>query len=260
MPQPPQPFKPSKSMLEPEYEPLFNGWKQKPSPESAGALLRALRPTIDTGLAIHAGGDRSSTAVGHARRIALNALGSYDPSRAKLSTHVISNMQSMRRYERQRQQVLRVPEQVSLARHQLLRASADLEDIYGREPTDEELSDHTGVSSRRLQKIRAAVLPASEGMFADNSGSDEESAYDPATYQPGGGTKQLQRAMHQTVYADLNPVNQKIFEWTLGWNGHPKLENREIAKRLNLSPGAISQRKSTIQQLLTEAAQLRTFS
>lgn len=254
------PTSPPKSMLEPEYEPLFNAWKQTPSPASTGALLRALRPTIDTGLAMHAGNDRSPTAVGHARRIALGALSSYDPSRAKLSTHVISNLQSMRRYERQRQQVLRVPEQVSLSRQHLMRASADLEDTYGREPTDEELSDYTGIAPRRLQKIRAAVLPASEGMFADNSGDEESSSYDPATYQPGASGRRMQHAMHQVVYADLNPINQKIFEWTLGWNGQPRLENREIARRLNLSPGAISQRKAKIQELLTEAAQLQAFS
>jgi DNA-binding NarL/FixJ family response regulator len=39
-------------------------------------------------------------------------------------------------------------------------------------------------------------------------------------------------------------------EHTLGMNNKKVLSNQEIARKLGLSPGAISQRKARIQQLL----------
>lgn len=248
------PFSGSENRLEEDFAPEYTAWSAAPTPETTGALLRKLHPTIQKGISMNAGGDSSPNTLGQARRLTLSAIRTYDPSKAKLSTHVINNLQGLRRYTRQRQQVLRVPEQVSLSRAHLLRTTADLEERLGREPTDEELGDYTGWSPKRLEKIRAAVMPASEGLF-QGSGGEDEAAYDPATYQPGV-EDQRHRMVLGTVYAGLNPVNRKIFEWTLGWNGNPTLQNQEIAKRLSLSPGAISQRKTAIQAMLQEAAQL----
>ena len=249
------PFSGSSNQLEDDFADDFGAWQAEKTPVTTGALLRRLEPTIRKGISINAGGDSSPTTLGHARKLTLSAIRTYDPTKAKLSTHVINNLQGLRRFNRQRQQVLRVPEQVSLSRTHLGRMSSELEDQLGREPTDDELGDYTGWSPRKLERVRAAVLPASEGMFAGSGGSDEESAYEPATYQPGAENSG-NRMLLGAIYADLNPVNKKIFEWTLGWNGNDVLQNQEIAKRLNLSPGAISQRKAIIQQQLLEASQL----
>jgi hypothetical protein len=63
----------------------------------------------------------------------------------------------------------------------------------------------------------------------------------------------------ELIYDDLSQLDQKILEWTLGFNGKPVLSNQEIARRLGRSPGAISQRKLAIQQLLNQEQELSPF-
>lgn len=251
------PFGSKLNQLEPEFSDAYTAWSQSPTPQTTGAMLRQLGPAIRKGIALNAGGDRSPNTLGNARRLALGALRTYDPARASLTTHVVNNLQGLRRVTRQRNQVLRVPEQISLSRAQLLRASAELEEQLGREPNDDELGDYTGWSPRKLSKVRSAIMPVSEGMF-EGSGGDEESSFAPATYQPGVANP-THRMLLSAVYADLSPVDKKIFEWTTGWNNQASLPNGEIAKRLGLSAGAISQRKARIERTINDAAQLQAF-
>jgi DNA-binding NarL/FixJ family response regulator len=48
-------------------------------------------------------------------------------------------------------------------------------------------------------------------------------------------------------------------EHTLGLHGKKVLSNQEIARKLRLTPGAVSQRKATIQQLLNQEQELSPF-
>ena len=63
----------------------------------------------------------------------------------------------------------------------------------------------------------------------------------------------------EIVYQDLGPVDQKIMEMSLGMHGQKKLSNLEIAKKLNRSPGAITQRKMRIQELLNQESDFSPF-
>jgi IS30 family transposase len=48
-------------------------------------------------------------------------------------------------------------------------------------------------------------------------------------------------------------------ELSLGMRGQSKASNQEIARKLNRSPGAITQRKIKIQQLLNQEQDLSPF-
>ena len=61
------------------------------------------------------------------------------------------------------------------------------------------------------------------------------------------------------VYYDLDDTNQSIMEYTLGLHGAPVLENREIANRLGITAGAVSQRKAKIQAMLDEQFMVDPF-
>jgi hypothetical protein len=63
----------------------------------------------------------------------------------------------------------------------------------------------------------------------------------------------------QFVYDDLSPTDQKIMEWTLGLHGQPTMSNQDIAQKLKRTPGAISQRKKMIQDLLNQERELSPF-
>jgi len=85
------------------------------------------------------------------------------------------------------------------------------------------------------------------------------SAIDPGL-SPGLAANQSARdAWVQIVYDELPSLDQKIMELSLGLHGRKPLSNLEIAKKLGRSPGAISQRKAKIQELLDQEQDLSPF-
>jgi DNA-binding Lrp family transcriptional regulator len=54
------------------------------------------------------------------------------------------------------------------------------------------------------------------------------------------------------VYGDLDNTNKLIMDMSLGRNGRKQTSVQEIARRLNITPGAVSQRAAKIQQMLNQ--------
>lgn len=239
--------------LEPEFSDVYNRYITDPSKSNASSLLTQLGPVIDRGISAHVGRQRSPTTRSHARRLALRAVQTYDPLRSQLSTHVLNHLKGLRRVHRQQTHVLSVPERVVLDQRRLAEASAQLEDRLGREPTMQELADLTGMSIKRIRHIQTFRGPRAEGQISERAGvGGELEGFMPAT-------QRLSDAWLNIVYDDLNPINKKIMEWTLGLDGEPVLSNKEIARRLSLSPGAVSQRKKLIQDKLNQEPELSPF-
>ena len=59
-----------------------------------------------------------------------------------------------------------------------------------------------------------------------------------------------------TMYSSMSPQEQVIVEHKLGYNGKKILTNNEIAKKLNVSPGRISQMTGIVSARLQEYAQV----
>lgn len=232
--------------LEPEFAEPYRAWKAGPSPATSRALLGALGPTIEQHVRRNVG-ETNPIFLGRARRIALDSLAGYDPSRARLSTYLGNQLLGMRRVARQ--PILKVPERVVLDRYNLETAAKDLAGELGREPSDQELADRTGFSLKRISHVRRYRSGASEGMFEAMEG-----------FQPGvAAAPEAHQAWVELVYQDLAPIDQKILEWSIGLHGRKPLSNQEIARKLGRSPGAISQRKKQIQALLDQEQGLSPF-
>jgi DNA-directed RNA polymerase specialized sigma subunit len=246
-----------KSLLEEHFTEPFSQWQKSPSPESTSALLKAVSPVLDKGVAAYAGPNPSPNTRSRARRIALQALKSYDPSQAKLATHLTNHLQGLRRVMRQEQQVLSVPERMSMDAGHITQRTAELSDRLGREPSMVELADATGLSVRRLQRIQQMQSPIAEGTMEAATMDAESGPMTPATRSPS--TEQHIHPSVELVYHDVDPVGQKILEGSLGLFGKPVLSNQDLARRLRLSPGAISQRKALLQQKLDEAQDFNLF-
>ena len=160
-------------------------------------------------------------------------------------------MQGLRRLAAKEQNIISIPEQVGLDFSRLSTTENELRDSLGREPSDDELADSTGLSTRRIRKIRAFKQPISEGMTAARSGdSDDETNTEIASSLPNY-TRHAD-AWLEFVHGDLSPTDQLIMDLTLGRNGKRKTSTQEIAQRLRLSPGAISQRAAKIQQMIDQ--------
>ena len=237
--------------LEDQYRPAYEAWQADQTPAGNAAFLKAVDPIVQKGIKMY--GNDSPLAASQGRLAALEAARKYDPKRSRLQSHLLTQMQSLRRTARKQQEVMRVPERVLLENQRLRNYSQELEDTLGREPTDAELSDKLGISIPRLTKIR---------QYQPGMSTGQADAIDPmqggiASRRPGNND--AENMWLQVVYQDLNPVDKKILEYSLGMHGHKKLSNQEIAKKLNRSSAAISQRKVKIQQILDQEQDLSPF-
>jgi DNA-directed RNA polymerase specialized sigma subunit len=244
-------FSSPKNRLEPQFAPAYHAWAADPSPARSDDFLNAIDPVIQEGMNVYGGRNANPMMRSRARRIALEAAGKYDPTKAGLKTHLMAHLQGLRRYNAQQNQVIKVPEAVALDQQHLLEAEAELRDQHGRDPSDLELADHTGLSRRRIAHIRGYRPAVAEGRLASLADQDEEGGagggFEPAVEGPD---RSMLRA--QFLYHDLDPHDQVILEYGLGMNGAPRLPAAQIARRLRISPGAVSQRAARIQRQLDE--------
>jgi len=235
------------SRLETQFAAPYHAWRTGGGPEAAGQFLAAVKPVLQRALRTHVGSDKDAVLYTHARRLALEALPHYDPARASLTTHLMTHLQRLKRYAAQARQGVSVPEQVALDRHAVSGAERDLADELGRAPSTAELADRLGLSPKRIATVRQYRPAVPEGRLSRPGNDEEGHAWEPAVPQPP------HHAAAEFLYADLHPVDQLILEHRLGLHGQPILPQNEIARRAGLTPGAVSQRASRIQQKLDEA-------
>lgn len=232
--------------LEASYAEPFRMWQAQPDKANTGNLLRAIEPEIRRGVFAHVGAD-NPLLKSRARKLALQSLKNYDPTKAKLGTHVVNSLQGLKRINRKQTDIIAVPERLSYDRQQIERLSQELEDDMGRAPSTAELADYTGFSVKRINRALNSQMALSEGVYAKNTQGDSANMAVNPTQDSNWA---------EVLYYDLDPTNQKILEWTMGLNNSPMLPNKEIARRLRLTPGAITQRKQRIQQQLDEMQEL----
>lgn len=237
--------------LEPEYQDAFTGWKADPSPANNGKMLKLMQPVIGKALKAYGGGSTSPLLGSTARRMVLDALPRYDPNKASMRTFVMQNLKGLHRAQAKETQILSIPEQVQLDRMHLQETENQLRDWLGRDPSDSELADESHMPIKRIAYVRKANPAISEGAM--------EAVMDPngpgvASEQAGSDSDD--EAWTQFVYHSLDPVNQLILEHSVGLNGKKVLENRMLAKKLGITPSAVSQRKVFIQQQMNQRQQL----
>jgi hypothetical protein len=220
----------------------FQTWRKEPTPQNSSALLTAISPILDS--AVTSYGNASPTLRSRAKLMALHAMGSYDPQKGNMRTHLLSQLRGLRRYAGAETQAIAIPERIVIERTAVTNAEKELEDKLGRTPSATEIAAHTGISPKRLGYLRQANVPVNSGSLVGETG--EEIAVPSAV--PGDDKRQM--AWAEFVHRDLDPVSQVIMEHSLGMYGRPLLPTGMLARKLNLSAGAISQRKAKIQEAL----------
>lgn len=217
----------------------YETWKGNPSSENHNNLMKSLDPIISSALMSFTGGDK--TLRTRARILADKALLTYDPERgASLKSHVYNNLQRLQRYSAQRQRALHVPENVRFDSQVIRRFKDEYRDKYGDDPTDDTVADRLGMSRRRVRKA-GGTGELSEGQSLGEIGDLQ-----------GTISKTPDQVWMDYVYHDLGDTNKKILGWTSGYRGSEILLKKEIARRLGITPAAVSSRVSTITRRLEE--------
>lgn len=233
--------------VEPEYHEAFKAWRIKPGPIGNRAIMDVLQPAIRQSAKTHTGADDDVT-VGHARRIMLDALPGYDPSRASLRTFAYQTLQRLKRAGASRMTGgIRIPERQAQAAIHLKASEKHLLNELGRDPTDEETADHSGLNFKQIREIRRKAMPVNEGRFVDPESGD--------LFLPS--VKDNRRSTWaEIVYHDLGPQDKAIMEHSMGLNGRSVLQGTDLAAKLKVSPGLVSQRKAFIQSLLDQEPEI----
>jgi len=220
----------------------FDDWKKHPSEASLSALLVKAKPTISSAVQSFGGGDTRRVGA-QAKLLAIKAFGNYDPSRkTKLTTYLMHQLRPLSRINRTRSFAIRLPERVVFDRRNMEDTAATFEGQNNRPPSDDELADLTGLSTKRISYIRGLR----RGELPESSYRTDEGEI----YRPGTQTADQDKIWADYVYQDLNPVDQKIMEWRTGRGGQGILGVAVIAKRLKMSPAAVSQRAKRINEIL----------
>lgn len=233
-----------------DFQPVFDEWTKTQTPKTNTKILGAVQPVIETAISSYVGPNPTPTIRSRAKLMALKALQTFDPKVGNVRTHLLSQLQSLRRLAAQEQNIISIPEQVGLDYQKLTEAENELRDRLSRDPADDEIADATGLSVRRIKKIRSFHQPIAEGATVLETGDDYADAGGIASVIPGQNT--AQDAWLNFVYGDLSPTDKLIMDMTLGRNGRRKTSTQEIAKKLNISPGAVSQRAAKIQNMLNQ--------
>lgn len=222
---------------------LINMWKTTKDKQYTGQILQYLKPTINSALKSFGGSQQQHLKI-QAAKLALASLQTFDPAKnIQPSTHVFHNLQRLNRIRRDRQNIIHIP-QTALYQQQMIAAKqSQLQDQLGREPSIQQLSDFIGMSAQRINKIKNKQLNT----------INQSSAISQTTGQSTFSKKvQTDKDYLQYTYKSLGPIQQKILQWSTGMYNKPILSNQQIAAKLQITPGAVSQRKARIQQVLSQ--------
>jgi DNA-directed RNA polymerase specialized sigma subunit len=225
----------------------YDAWKTDPSPANMHSVVKELDPAISSAVSAYVGQKASPTIKHRARILAAQAIKTYDPQYgATLPTHVNRQLQALQRMAPSLVDPLPAPEKFRQNSQAIATSVGSLEELLGREPTDEEVAENTGLPIKRVIKVRSnqrGRVPMSM-LEADD---DDEGGNDIVT-----NSREPYEDWADAVYHDLGDTDRLIFMHRSGYRGAPRLQVQQIAEKLGVSPAYVSQRARRIQERLDE--------
>jgi len=220
---------------------MFKEWKNAvgyKKEQALEALMQSLMGPIMTAVNMYTSGSPVARPIleTQGKIYAVEALQEYDPSRStNLSTYVLTAVKNkLYRYNGMHQNVARIPEAKIQQIAPYRAAVSDLTQKMGRDPSSAEIADHLGVPLKHVTKLekmmRRDLLQSGPGGFDELSQFEHDENYE--------------RAM--LAYYSLTPDEQQVFDYSLGAHGKQKLSNNEIASKLKMSAGRVSQLRTSI--------------
>lgn len=216
---------------------IITQWKQNKSEQNTRRVIQLLKPTIDSALHTYAPGQQKQLQI-KAINIALDSLKNFDQSKKIApSTYIFTSLQRLNRVRRQRQNIIHIPESQVYMKSLIDKQKDQLQNKLGRQATQDELSDALGLSKKKIQRLYTGAI--------FNQGSTINPQSGDSTFKIKGLT---QDDYFKYVYDSVSSTDKKIMQWTK--NKNINMSNNQIAKKLKISPGAVSQRKAKIQEML----------
>lgn len=227
----------------------YSDWKANPTPETMKVVLEKAGPVISQGMTSY-GAANNPVLKGKAKKIAIDAIKSYDPEGdASLKSWIALNMQGIQRFTHSMAPTV-IPERVKFDNMRIENAKKEMIAMTGQEPDNNELAEMTGLSQKRIEYVQSmSKAPMTEGYFAE-TGDDESS-----DTMPTEEANAWEDVWLEYVYHDLDPINKKIFDMSMsrGKYAGKEMSVKQMAEELGISAPAVSQRRNKIADKIAEA-------
>lgn len=177
----------------------------------------------------------------------MKAVERFDPAKgAKLSTYSAWWIkQSIKRALANQSKTIRLPVHVVDKLFHMRQAAVKLQEVLGREPTDEELGEELGFSAQKVAQLRtAAIRPAS---LEAPLGDDETSRIADVVRDETADTpyEQLEEktntSMLRELVATLDPREAEILRYRFGLDGDPERTLEEVGQKFGVTRERIRQ-------------------
>lgn len=216
---------------------LWRQWKKTRASGDLQKLLTQMNPILMREVSKWAPSMSRSYLEAEAKRLAVDAFESYDPNQGTaLSTYVASRLPKLSRVVYATQNTARLSETKNLLFHTYHTATNELRDRHGREPTNDELADHLGWSTKKLEQFQRQSQRKEFVESEDHPDAEEAEDH-----------------LVDYIYHDLTPLQKSIFEYSTGYQGKQKLSGTDMMKKLNITQGQLSYQKTLIVQAVTRA-------
>lgn len=223
-----------------DIELTFEYWQKNPTPSNTRNVLDSMSGDIDRSIQ-SAGGQPSALTRGFAKNIVLGAMKSYQPDRgAKFRSWAQTQLRSLVRPVRQSRFSIKIPELRAREASRVRSVIEELQAETGYEPSDSTISDKLGIPIDHVQRARGGPAPEVVGNEMFGAAKPDENTEE----------SQLVKDM---VYHSLGPRDQVIMEYATGYNGVKALPSVDIARKLKITPAAVSQHLAKIREMLIEA-------
>lgn len=230
----------------------YAAWVKQPSPQGLRAVVDAHDSTISSALKSYAGPQAENPVVRQrARLLAAEAIRGFKPGgTAKMATHLHSQLQALRRVAPRVSDPFPKPERLAIEAGQIETRRVELTDRLGREPSLDELAAYGKYDPKKLARVMSrnrAVVP--ESYLDAQTGDDND---ENGELMPGVKKKSVEAVWADYVHHDLSDVDKVIFRHRTGYGGAEILPNEVIARRLRISPAAVSQRANRLQAKMNQ--------
>lgn len=225
---------------------VWRRWRENPNPEDFGWLYNSHQGLIGaaTGSKVRSAELPRSAMRSRILRNYIQALETYDPTKAALNTHVQNRVKyRLGRYTQRYSQLGRIPEERARLIDPLRNREAVLREQLGREPSDLELSDDIAAN---VTEMRTSVTPKMVSTLRRELKRQDLRA------EAAGGEAFIpgENRMMQYItflHGSLNPEQQLVLEHTYEGFGKPVIVDPiQLSEKIGLSPQKIRAIKKQI--------------
>jgi RNA polymerase primary sigma factor len=177
----------------------------------------------------------------------MKAVERFDPAKGgKLSTYGSWWIkQSIKRALANQSKTIRLPVHLVDKISKMRRTSLKLQEVFGREPTDEELAEELGMSATRVSQMRtAAIRPASldAPIGDDDSNNFAEIVEDENAFTPYETLEEKTvTGMLQDMVETLQPREATILRYRFGLDGGPERTLEDVGEKFGVTRERVRQ-------------------